>query len=270
MKSHVQRSSIQFTQEFLKKTTKKVFKEYLSFICYDNIDFPENVKINTFNGYQSKGREFGGLVIPNNSEELYVLNLEQMAVAAMHKEILYHEFTHIMDNVIINTHISFENKLHNLHFLSEVRAKYIEYLFRAGFKDVKDNKRLNSKSLVLSDLVFKPISFTSEIERYNNKIINDINSISDKNFFDVINQIYYYIGFAVFAEKHSDSTIDFTPIIEKLSPMLGDTIQELIESSKMIPLDFNQIEQNVVTTIGNIEKSIYQYYINNHLYNKNS
>ena len=52
MKSHKQIKSMQFAQEPLKKKTREIFKEYLSFICYNNIDFPQNIEIKPFNGYQ--------------------------------------------------------------------------------------------------------------------------------------------------------------------------------------------------------------------------
>lgn len=260
MKSHKQMKSMQFAQEPLKRKTREIFKEYLSFIYYDNIDFPKNVEIKPFNGYQTREYNFGELTIPNEVNEAYVLNLEQSTIATISKEILYHEFTHMMDYVVNNKHIAFKDRLHNLHFLSEVRATYIEYLIRSNFKSTKDNKTLNNNSIVLSSRVFTSILLADEIKKYNDQIIKDINNISYDNFLSVINQIYYYIGFIVFVEKHSDTVIDYTPVIQKLSPLLGDTIQNLFEIRNTIPLNFEPIEQELFYNIGNIENSIYQYY----------
>ena len=80
MKSHVQRKTMEFSIEPLKNMTKQLFKEYLSFICYDSLEFPANVEIRTFNGFQSKKYNQGSLHIPEKDNEPYVLSLEQMAV----------------------------------------------------------------------------------------------------------------------------------------------------------------------------------------------
>lgn len=264
MKAHIQRNNMQLSQEPLKKITKQIFKEYLLFIGYENIDFPENVEIKTFNGYQSKEHNFGQLKIPNNENDLYTLNLEQLAVVNKCKEILYHEFTHMMDYVIINNHISFDNKLNNFSFPSEVRAKYIELAYRANFQNVKDNKRLTENSL-LSDYINKPITLKCEIEKQNVKILNEINDYIENDFFGVMNQLYYYIGFVNFVEKHSDIIIDTAPVINALSLKLGNTIQQLFDLRKTIPLDFKPIELSTLTHIGDTIHSMYQYYIDNHL-----
>ena len=256
---------MQLSQEPLRKITKQIFKEYLLFIGYEDIDFPENVEIKTFNGYQSKEYNFGQLKIPNNENDLYTLNLEQLAVANKCKEILYHEFTHMMDYVIINNHISFENKLNNFSFPSEVRAKYIELAYRANFQNIKDDKRLTENSLLLSDFTYKPIALKFEIEKLNTKILNEINDYIESDFLGVMTQVYYYIGFMNFVEKHSDIIIDTAPVINALSLKLGNTIQQLFDSRKIIPLDFQPIELSILTSIGNTVNSMYQYYINNHL-----
>lgn len=264
MKSHVQRKTMEFSIEPLKNMTKQLFKEYLSFICYDSLEFPANVEIRTFNGFQSKKYNQGSLHIPEKDNEPYVLSLEQMAVINKSKEVLYHEFTHMMDYVIINNHVSFDDRLNNFSFIGEVRAKYVEYLYRAGFKNITDNKLLNGASIILSDFTYKPDTLSLEIEKYNNKIINDIDSLHT-DFFNIIRQISYYIGFVIFVEKHSDVIIDISPIIEKLSCALGKDIKTLIEYCKTIPLDFNPINKAILITAGDIERSMYQYYIDNHL-----
>lgn len=264
MKSHVQIKTREFSQEPLKNITKQLFKEYLSFICYDPLEFPTNVEIKPFNGFQSKEHNLGLLRIPEKDNEPYILYLEQLAIVNKNKEILYHEFTHMMDFVIINNHISFEDKLHNFSFISEVRAKYIEYLYRAGFKNIADNKLLDGTSIILSNFTYKSDTLSFEIKKYYNKIINDINSLYD-DFFDVIKQISYYIGFIVFVEKHSNMLIDITQITEKLSYALGKDIETLIKYCKTIPLDFQPIDRSTLITAGTIERSMHQYYIDNHL-----
>ncbi len=52
MKSHKQMKSMQFAQEPLKRKAREIFKEYLLFICYNNIDFLKNIEIKPFNDYQ--------------------------------------------------------------------------------------------------------------------------------------------------------------------------------------------------------------------------
>lgn len=265
MKSHIQRKNMQLSQEPLKRITKQIFKEYLLFIDYDSIDFPENVVIDIFNGYQSKEYNYGQLRIPDKENDLYVLSLEQLTVANKCKEILYHEFTHMMDFVVINNHISFDDRLHNFSFPSEVRAKHIEYLYRANFNNIKDNRCLTENSILLSDFTYKPIALKYEIEKHNAKILNEINEYIEQKFFDVMNQVYYYIGFLNFVEKHSDIIIDTTPVINALSLKFGNTIQQLFDLRKTIPLDFQPIELSTLMSIGNTVQLMYKYYIDNHL-----
>ena len=69
----------------------------------------------------------------------------------------------------------------------------------------------------------------------------------------------------IFLEKHSNMLIDITQITEKLSYALGKDIETLIKYCKTIPLDFQPIDRSILITAGTIERSMHQYYIDNHL-----
>ena len=249
MKSHIRNKDIVFPDSTLIKTTKETFAEYLIYINHPQIEFPNNISFEFFNGFQHSGEPYGAFYLPNEFNEHYTLRLEQVHTLNKNKESLYHEFTHIMDYIVLNSHLSFE-EIKQLKFIAEVRAKYIECCTRMDFINAFENHKITYNSLIKSKFSKKPLSINEELSNYNELLFNKIslfnNVLSSLDYQDLLKFLYYYIGFITFIEKNSETEINTSQITELLKPIMGESVIDFFNIRKNIPLNFSNIDKNLL------------------------
>lgn len=271
MKSHINYKSLEVPHDKLIKIVKSQFQEFLKYINYPQIEFPNCVELQFYNGL-NKGTEFRGqLHVPNNSNNNYTLALEQIDCLQPSREVLFHEFVHIMDYLILNNHLSFEDKLEYLNEFSEIRATYYEYLIRANISTNNTHIKLNENSDVFSGFKYKSLKLSDEIFLYQSNISNLIKNFKIHNascYYNNTKQLCYYIGFILFLEKHSNIIVDtyISSLTEQIMTIWGTGITALINIRQIVPLDFFSLNIDTLKIIKksfNLSKDFYiQKYIN--------
>lgn len=269
MKSHMKFETLQVPNDNLIKIVKQNFKEYLKFINYSDIEIPNNVNFKFYNGLdRSNSQSFiAQLYIPNNDSETFTLTFEQLDCVTQRKEVFYHEFTHLMDYMIVNKNIPFKDRLSSLHYVSEIRATYFEYLTRCGIAQISENINLSPSTKVISSIKFgKTVKLDEEIYLYQEQLIANIkkrykNKKDFNTFFKSYIEYSYYLGLILMIKKHSHITIDQDCISNLLTEFMGESIKLYSNILDIISVDFSPIKQSVLDfsrTINDVSNNFYK------------
>ena len=169
-----------------------------------------------------------------------------------------------MDYLIINKDLSFEERLNTIHYISEIRATYIEYFARCNIKEFDENILLPSNTTIFSSIKFKPISLDDEVICYQDELAKYIQKPTIRNAkdcSDMLVKFSYYMGFVLFIQKHTQIQIDSSNIIQLLSDRFGESIKLFFNLKDIIPLNFVPIDIKILHLAKDIKKSLINNYI---------
>ncbi len=264
MKSRIIPNSIQLPKDKLIGMVKTKFDDYINFINYQHIDFPQNIDFHFYNGLTDRKEFIGQVYVPDNDNQNYTLTLDQIDCITNKKDVVFHEFTHIMDYLIINKDLPFDEKLSTIRYISEIRATYIEYFARCNINQYDNSILLPSNTILFSGAKFKQITLDEEVICYQDKIIKCIQQSDKRNAkdsSDILVKLAYYMGFVLFIQKHTHIQIDSSNIIQLLSDRFGESVELFFNSKDIIPLNFSPIDIKILHLIKDIENLMINYYI---------
>jgi len=264
MKSRIIPSSLNLSEDKLINAVKVKFAQYLKFIGCKYIDFPEKILLKFYNGLADKKPFIGQLHIPNSDNEKCILTLDQIDCITNKNDVIFHEFTHIFDYLIVNKNIPFDKRVSTLHYISEIRATYIEYCVRCNIKKLDNDILLPSTTTVFSSIKFKQIQICDEVIYYQDALIErikkpNVRDATDYN--DMLVKLAYYMGFSLFIQKHTHIKINSDDIIRLLSVRLGDSVERYFALKDLIPLDFLPISEDILHLAKDTETVMKNHYI---------
>lgn len=252
------------------KQIPSLWKEYTQFIRKPNLSFPNNITINITNmiGDEVKSLNYGSLIYLGDNK--FEFNIEQAVVRQKFKPILYHEFTHIVDMIILNPYKNGDMKpfVKTCSTISEIRAEYVAYVINTGLKSITDSTILPDDTIVISE----QNTIKEEILKNQKAILECLSSLNtyqksdDTNINEQINnilkQVLYYIGFCLFISNHTNLTIDNDPILEKGSYIFGEDFYDFFDLSDNVPLSIDELDTDIALDYFEIFKDCFLYYRN--------
>lgn len=243
-----------------------VWAEYVKFVEIPNTPFPSNIEIifcdNTNNDSQT--RELAKLVLDDENNDNFNFYIErQLATSTL---LLYHEFTHIVDKVILKQPIGSKILTGISSSILEIRAEYIMCLYDAGLKSISDDTLLTKENTLSSD----GTSLRDEIYSKQKEILGYISSIEPDNITNkddivskiafVYNQLQYYLGFCLFIEDKTDMTVVNDNIISRALPLLGNNIYDIFNLAYEIPTTMEIIDEDFIVQYGKLFFDCVLYY----------
>lgn len=251
MKAHYNKESLidisdLLQDDVLKDVILSTWKEYTNFIEKPGLSFPNNIVFKFFDYKKNPEIKENAHVINLNNGNFEFL-IEQLFVRD--KSTLYHEFTHIMDMIMLHHpgDIKEFDKMYST--ITETRSDYISYMYDSGLKSISDKTLISSNSIIQS----KHSSIGDCIQKESEKMTKYLSSLEPQNIChnkkslaDVIfvqKQLQYYLGFCLFIKKHTNIPINNT-ILLKATSIFGDKIYEIFEMCERIPLNMNDISEN--------------------------
>lgn len=227
MKAYIKNKTMSYEDKLC-----EVFSEYLSFINYPQVPFPNGIKIEVFDGRKdTHGNSFSQLHRIGKSGRNFEFFIEQNMFRSDQKATLYHEFTHIMDFLILNQNDNYEEIYDNLPFVAEIRASFVEYALITGSKNIFDMTAPSSLRAFKLNFNRKASSIYDLPKQYQNDIINTVSKNIDYSIemgVAIIKQIAYYLGMCICISTKVDISIDHLPLIDFMRKYYGDKFTELI------------------------------------------
>lgn len=221
------------------------FSEYLSFINFQPIPFPNNIKIEIFDGKKDNhGLSFGQLRRIGDTGKNFQFSIEQTMLLCEPKITLFHEFTHIMDFVVLNQFDNYDEFYDLYSIMSEIKASFVEYAVITGSKNIEDMSAPFSYKNFKCSFNKKPSPITSLPKQFSTDIIySAIKGMDYSPQFGVklIRQIMYYIGMCICIVKKTGIKIDHSDLINEMKKYYGNNINELIEQGLHTDVEIKDI-----------------------------
>lgn len=254
-----------------------LFSQYLKFINYSQIPFPNDVKIimKDILAMNPKEKEYEssgsvGLSDDNNFRFNFILDQTVLDCCEQYQSTIYHEFTHIMDDTVLNQSENYVDFFHKYSGISEIRASYIEYLVITGSKSITDFSVPKTHKIIECDFVSKPTPIEYLYQQYQNYLISSLSdntSLGSRGEFN-IRQLYYYIGFYRCIESKLNITIDHSRLVGAYAKFFGDSVCDLIKLGYEVDLGFSDVDMELVTNFYSSAQQCIDYYKQNTIYAK--
>lgn len=151
---------------------KPIYSEYKNFI--GNQKLPD-FEIVPFSRLKTNNSTEASITF---KDKKYILNIEQHVFTIKPKttkSVLFHEFTHILDETTLLQQLRYEDRKTLLHAYTEYHATQIEMMCACNFKNINDNRRLIDTDIIydgnvpqnIADyLKFEEIDYLSTVKRY--------------------------------------------------------------------------------------------------------
>ena len=252
-----------------------LFSQYLKFINYPQIPFPKDVKIImkdilSMNIKEKEYESSGSVRLSDDSNYRFNFILDQTILdcCEQYQSTIYHEFTHIMDDAVLNQLEDYANFFHKYNGISEIRASYIEYLIITGSKSITDLNISKTHKIIECDFVSKPTPIEYLHQQYQNYLISSLSdntSLGSRGDFN-IRQLYYYIGFCRCIESKLNITIDHNRVIETYTKLFGNSVRNIIRLGYEVDLGFSDANAGLITDFCNSVQQCIDYYKQNVIY----
>jgi len=132
-----------------------IYEEYKRFISSQSLP---KFEILLFNNLKTRRTESASMTFIKGK---YILNIEQhtfLITTQTINTLLYHEFTHIWDDVTFLQDLKYIERKKFLHPYTEYHATQIEMMCACGFNKMDDNKALDKDIIVYEGNSPKPIT----------------------------------------------------------------------------------------------------------------
>lgn len=186
------------SNEAFKSVIVKYFNDFKKFIKVPNLQCPPINLVDKFDDLTCAHVKNGVLEV----SKMYFIALGQGAVP-----VLYHEFTHIYDDSIINPN----NKLERLGLLAytEFHAAVVQSMVASGYTSYYKDKKITSNSKFVDMLDNCTVEeYFIKLNRMNQNL--SVEAINVKSsFWNIYYQMLYYFGRMYFVEKYM---VDDVPI----------------------------------------------------------
>lgn len=226
-----------------------LFSQYLKFINYPQTPFPNDIKITTKDIIYGSGDKQNGaigtlkLLENDNCPFEFIIDKNALAYNDIFKSTLYHEFTHVMDDVILNKSDDYVDYFIKANNASEIRASYIQYLIETGSNSVSDFNIPQSHKIIDCDFTEKPTSIELLPMAYQDYLINLLTNSKETDFYELLHRnICYYIGFCRCIERKLGITMDHSKVVEAYSKFFGDSFKDIIQYGYEVDLGFDVIK----------------------------
>lgn len=235
---------IKTSDEAFKSIIMKYFDDFKKFMKAPDLQcLPINL-VDKFDGLTCAHVKNGILEV----SKMYFIALKQGAVP-----VLYHEFTHVYDDSIINPN----NKLEKLGLLTytEFHATVVQSMVASGYTSYYKDKKIASNGK------FVDIVDNCTIDEYFTKLnnINQTSSIDTTNvkssFRNVYYQMLYYFGRMYFAEKYVSDKVPAS--LDVFLSIFGENIIILKEL-----LFRNDNSNSMLLRLGKTQEQIIRYFDN--------
>ena len=235
---------IKTSDEALKSIIIKYFDDFKKFMKASDLQCPPINLVDKFDDLTCAHVKNCVLEV----SKLYFIALKQGAVP-----VLYHEFTHVYDDSIINPN----NKLEKLGLLTytEFHATVVQSMVASGYTSYYKDKKIASNGK------FVDMVDNCTIDEYFTKLnnINQTLSIDTTNvkssFRNVYYQMLYYFGRIYFVEKYISDKIPmsinaFLPIFGEAIIILKDLLFRNDNSNSML-LRLGKIQEQIIQKFDN-------------------
>ena len=225
-----------------------LFSQYLKFINYPQTSFPSDIKITTKDiiyGSGDKQNEAIGMfhLLENDTYRFeFIIDKNALEYNDTFKSALYHEFTHIMDDAVLNKSDDYEDYFKTFNCASEIRASYIQYLVETGSNSVSDFNVPQSHKMIDCDFTEKPTPIELLSIAYQDYLINLLSNSKEIEFYELLHRnVCYYIGFCRCIERKLNITVDHSKVIEAYSNFFGESFKDIILYGYKVDLGFDGI-----------------------------
>lgn len=239
-----------------KEPILSMWNEYTKFIEKPNIPFPNNIEfkftLENPNGYTN---DSSVSYIGDGKFEFFIRQKTMR-----NKVVMFHEFTHIMDLLVINKPEDIDNFLKTYNAISETRAEYLSYLFNAGLTNISDEEVVPyNKILAMEQDTVENVILSRQKEMFDLfSMLEDIKSLDDTDLINKLNLvlkgIQYYLGFCLFIEYHTDISVNNENILKKASQLFGDYIYNVFDISDDISLSMDETDMELANDYYNAFK----------------
>lgn len=210
----------------IKNTIFKIYEEYKNFI--EQWDLPA-INIDFFELNDSKTAAY--ISLPKKDSDVYTLNVGKDMLILLQDTvipILYHEFTHVYDDVKLLSNRSKTAKRQLLDIYTEFHAEYISMQIATGFSSHNENKTLSINDAILNYFTNNIKDYLKrDINNYTNEFTNYQCNHTPKDYNYVKYHAIYHITKMIFSQKYIKETTDQYFSVDLFGNILGDEINIL-------------------------------------------
>lgn len=184
------------------ETEKKILGLKSSYCKFVNINNMPSFKIKTFNN-KSSATSF----ISRSKNGIQILNIQDNYVPILKNNaipVIYHEFTHIVDNEMLLPELDYKTKEPYIKMYSEYHAIQVQMRTSLHFESYNELKKISLEDETFD--WFKPRNVQQDIDFKTNDFISTINHILDKK---QNNYVYYLMLHCVYYQSMCDFWKDY-------------------------------------------------------------